>query len=339
MFIIDESTIIKSPRAARTKICLRLSRMAALKRILTGSPTSGSLSDVWAQFEFLEPGLLGYSTFKSFQARYCVLREITVARGRTQVIEVGPKNIEELRESLKLHSIRRRKRDCLDLPEKLYDKVEVELTPDQLKAYTEMKRHAMTEIEGAEITTKIVITQVMRMHQIICGHITTDDGRIMEIPNNRVQALQDIIERSGERGIVIWCSYRPDVSAVVTMLRKAFPDEKIAEWHGGIPQEKREEGENLFQSGKARFMVATQTAGGRGRTWTAGNLVIYYSNNYDLELREQSEDRTHRIGQTGTVLYIDMVAPGTIDEKIIDSLREKKNIVRTVLHDGIHRWI
>jgi SWI/SNF-related matrix-associated actin-dependent regulator 1 of chromatin subfamily A len=103
--------------------------------------------------------------------------------------------------------------------------------------------------------------------------------------------------------------------------------------------DKREEGESLFQAKKARFMVATQSAGGRGRTWTAGNLVIYYSNNYSLELREQSEDRTHRIGQTGTVLYVDLVATGTVDENIITSLRQSKSIVRAVLEDGIERWI
>jgi SNF2 family DNA or RNA helicase len=177
MFVIDESTIIKSPKALRTKTCLRLSRLAVLRRILTGSPTSGSLSDVWAQFEFLEPGLLGFSTFRAFQARYCVLREITGGNGRTITIEVGPKNIEELRDSLKLHSTRRRKKDCLDLPPKMFEKVEVELTEDQLRAYSEMKRHAMTEFEGAEVTTQIVVTQLMRMHQIVCGHITTDDGR------------------------------------------------------------------------------------------------------------------------------------------------------------------
>lgn len=101
----------------------------------------------------------------------------------------------------------------------------------------------------------------------------------------------------------------------------------------------REAGEAAFQAGEKRFLVATQSAGAKGRTWTRGTLVIYYTNSYDLELREQSEDRTHRIGQTGSVTYVDLITHGTVEEKIVTALRNKKNVARLIQEDGFSQWI
>lgn len=338
MMVIDESTVIKDPKSKRTKMMLKLRDYAKMRRILTGSPSTGSLSDVWAQFEFLQSGCLGYKYFTSFQYHFCELREMHIGN-RTIKSEVGPKNIEELRELLKGHSIRKRKSECLDLPEKVYERVEVELTEEQERAYKEMKSSAMTVVRGQEVTTQIVVTQLMRLHQIVCGHVTADDKRVLHLKTRRLEALVDVIRRSGEKSAIIWCCYRPEVALIMETLQKEFGEGCAVEWTGGVDNDGREEAERKFQNKQARFMVATQSAGARGRTWTAATLVVYYTNGYDLELREQSEDRAHRIGQTGTVTYVDLVSPNTIEDRIVKALRAKRNVVKTVLQDGLSVWI
>lgn len=341
MMVIDESTVIKNPTAVRTKKCIDLARLAKYRRILTGSPSTGSLADLWSQFEFLGPGrsMLGQRLFSLFRARYCVLKEM-ILPGRTVPIkvEVGSQNVEELAEIVAQHSFRRRKEQCLDLPEKVYMRREVELTEEQKKAYTELRRHAMTVIrDGGEVTTQIVMTQLMRMHQVVCGHIKTDDGRLIQLDSNRLRELEQIVGETDE-SIVIWAMYRPDAELIAATLKKRYGESSVAEWHGGIPQADREAGELDFQAGRRRFMVST-SAGARGRTWTRATLVIYYANSHDLEVRQQSEDRTHRIGTVGTVTYIDMVVPGTVDEKIIEALRDKRDIASAVLREGLTAWI
>lgn len=338
MMTIDESTIIKNPSAERTKACLRLASLAEYRRILAGRGSTGSLSDFYTQFEFLGPGqrLLGFSNFTTFRARYCQLREMYVG-GRTIKTEIGPQNVEELATRLAKHSFRRTKKQCLDLPEKQYVPWPVTLTEEQARVYADLKKTAMAELRGAEVTTDIVMTQLMRMHQVICGHVKTDDGRILRLESNRLAEVERILEDTDEQA-VIWAAYRPDADLLAARLRELYGADSVSEWHGGVKQQDRERGETEFQAGRARFMVST-SAGARGRTWTAATLVIYYSNSYDLDVREQSEDRTHRIGTVGTVTYVDLVCRGTLDEKIIAALRGKRDVVRAVLRDGPEAWI
>jgi len=341
MIAIDESTLVKNPQSHRTKICLRLRRLATMRRILTGSLVTSSQSDAWAQFEFLSrPGqnLLGYHKFSVFRARFCDLREIFVG-GRSVKVEKGPRNTSELAEIVARHSFRRRKKDCLDLEPKQYRRREVELTDEQKKVYRDLRTSAMAVLrDGSEVTTEIVMTQLMRMHQVVCGHVTTDDRRVMRLQSNRLRALLEIVDATSE-SVVIWCGYRPDADYVAQELRRLYGEDSVSEWTGAHSMGAREAMETEFQEGRRRFMVATQSAGARGRTWTTGTCVIYYSNSTSLELREQSEDRTHRIGTVGTVVYWDIVAPGTPDEKIISTLRSHKQVAQAVMGDGLEAWI
>jgi SNF2 family DNA or RNA helicase len=345
MMIVDESTTIKTPRAQRTKLLHKLAQITEMRRIMTGSPSTGSQSDLWAQFHFLRPtsNPLGYNHFTTFQARYNKLVAIRV-NGHTVNKEAGPANTEELQRTVSLHSFRRRKVDCLDLPPKEYQRWEVELTEEQRTVYKELRQFAIAKIDvdylhvKPQVSTELVVTQLMRMHSVVCGHIKTDDGVIRRLHSNRMAAVADIVGATDEQ-VVIWCHWRTDAAIVASGLRKIYGENTVAEWHGGIDIKQREQYENEFQGGKRHFMVATDAAGARGRTWTAATLVIYYSNGYDWELREQSEDRTHRIGTVGTVTYVDIVAPGTVDEKILNALRTKRNIARSVVADGLEAWI
>jgi Mesyanzhinovviridae DNA helicase len=345
MMIMDESTVIKDHKAKRSKLLIKgnatrpaLATLAAMRRIMTGSPSTGSQSDLWAQFEFLRPrnNPLGYTNFTVFQARFNKLAIMNMGRYSFKK-EVGPANTDELQRLVGMHSYRRRKEECLDLPPKVYMPWEVQLTEEQMTVYKELRQFAMAKVQGHEASTELVVTQLMRMHQVICGHIRTDDGIVRKLSSNRFAAVEQIISGTDEQ-VVIWCHYRPDAALVAGELRKIYGENSVGEWHGGNTTT-REQHEADFQAGRRRFLVATDQSGARGRTWTAGTLVIYYSNGYDWEIREQSEDRTHRIGTVGTVTYVDLIARGTTDEKIIRALREKRNIAAAVVNDGLGAWI
>ena len=247
----------------------------------------------------------------------------------------------ELSDILDKFSYRVLKEDCLDLPEKVFTKRLVELTPEQDKAYKQMKQMALAMLDNGEVMTTVnVMTQLMRLHQITCGHFKADDGTTTALKNNRMDALLQLLEETDGK-VIIWANYREDIKNIVAALKKAYGDASTVEYHGGVDPTLRQENIALFQekNGPTRYFVGNAQTGGYGITLTAANTVIYYSNNYDLEKRLQSEDRAHRIGQTGSVTYIDLVAEKTIDERIIKSLKSKVNIANEIMGEDIKDWI
>ena len=188
LMAIDESTTIKNPNAKRTKAIVSLGLNAKYKRILTGSPVTKSPLDLYKQCEFLDPWLLGHNSYYTFRTRYANMR-LANFNGRSVQIVTGYKNLSELSEKLKPFSYRVLKDDCLDLPPKTFMKRIVQLTPDQRKIYQQMKQTALAEMNGKMTTTATVLTQLMRLHQITCGHFKADDGTVQEIENNRIKAV------------------------------------------------------------------------------------------------------------------------------------------------------
>ena len=332
MFIIDESTTIKNPDAKRTMSCVRLGKYAHYRRILTGSPVTKSPLDLYSQCMFLNPALLGFSSFYSFRARYADLVEKR-GHGRTFKFVTGYKNMDELNELLNKFSHRVLKRDCLDLPEKIYLKRTIEMTPEQQKAYKELQRFAVTLLKNQKtVTINHVITQIIRLHQISCGFTVTDDGITTEIPSKRLLELSSILEETDGK-VIIWANYRYDIQRIEKLLKETYGDDSVGVYYGGVEQSERERVIDEFQNPDSplRFFVGNTQTGGYGITLTAASTVIYYSNNYDLEKRLQSEDRAHRIGQTNKVTYIDIVCEKTVDEKIVKALRKKQSIANLVL--------
>ena len=260
--------------------------------------------------------------------------------GRRVQIVGSYRRLPELTEKLEKFSYRVLKEDCLDLPPKVFTKRIIELTDEQKKVYAQMKREAVAELEGKVMSTMNVMTQLMRLHQVTCGHFKADDDTITEIKNNRIDSLLELLEET-EGKVIIWANYRADIKNIVAALKKAYGDASTVEYHGGVDPTLRQENIALFQekNGPTRYFVGNAQTGGYGITLTAANTVVYYSNNYDLEKRLQSEDRAHRIGQTGSVTYIDLVAEKTIDERIIKSLKSKVNIANEIMGEDIKDWI
>ena len=210
LMAIDESTTIKNPNAKRTKSILALGKEATYRRILTGSPVTKSPLDLYKQCEFLDEYLLDHSSYYTFRTRYAVMRK-AMFNGRSVEIVVGYKNLGELSDKLKPFSYRVLKDDCLDLPKKTFMKRIVQLTPDQKKLYLQMKQLALAQMDGKIMTTATVLTQLMRLQQITCGHFTADDGTIKEVDSNRLPELMNVLEEV-EGKAIIWANYQRDVS-------------------------------------------------------------------------------------------------------------------------------
>jgi len=338
LMCIDESTTIKNPKAKRTKNIISLAPRAQYRRILTGSPVTKNPLDLYSQCEFLNEEHLDFTSYYAFRNRYAEMKTMHVA-GRSIQIVSHFKNLEELAEQLKTFSYRVLKEDCLDLPDKIYMKREIELSPEQKKVYKQMKEEALATLNGKQITTMTVLTQLMRLQQITCGHFVADDGTTQEIKSNRLSELMDILDEV-EGKAIIWAHWQKDVQTIKQALIKKYGPGSVVDYYGLTPQDERQANIRKFQDDpKYRFFVGTPSTGGYGITLTAANTVIYYSNGYDLEKRLQSEDRAHRIGQKKAVTYVDILAEETVDEKIVKSLRKKINIASKVMGEELKSWI
>ena len=336
---IDESTTIKTPTAKRTKAILTLGGLAKYRRILTGSPVTKSPLDLYTQCGFLNEELLGFTSYYTFRNRYAVMRNANFGGRRVQLV-AGYQRLDELAKILKPFSDRVLKENCLDLPEKTYIERQVELTDEQKKTYETMKSAALASLKGKMATAPHVLTQLMRLHQITCGHLKNDDDTITEIKNNRIVSLLELLEET-EGKAIIWANYVYDINQIVKAISKKYGEDSIVQYYGAIPAEHRQKNIEKFQdpNSPARFFVGNPQTGGYGITLTAANNVIYYSNGYDLEKRLQSEDRAHRIGQKKAVTYVDLIAPKTVDEKIRKALRKKINIATEVMGEELREWI
>jgi SNF2 family DNA or RNA helicase len=339
LMAIDESTTIKNPGAIRTKTIIGLGDKVSYKRILTGSPVTKSPLDLFTQCYFLDPWLLDHQSYYTFKTRYAITKQINVS-GRMVHIVVGYRNIGELSDKLKPFSHRVLKDDCLDLPPKTYMKRTIQLSEEQSKVYKQMKEIALATLNGKMITTVNVITQLMRLHQITCGHFKSDDGVTQTLKSNRLDELMDVLSEM-EGKAVIWAHYRYDIEVIVEAIKKEYGDKSVVTYYGDTSTDDRQKAIKLIQDPESpvRFIVGTPQTGGYGITLTGASTMIYYSNGYDLEKRQQSEARIDRIGQTKNMTYIDIIAEGTIDEKIVKALRTKVNIATEVMGEELKDWI
>ena len=340
MMAIDESTTIKTPTANRTRNIISLKPLTKYRRILTGSPITNSPLDLFSQAVFLDNYILGFDSFWAYRAHYCIMKTMNLG-SRSVTVPIGPnkRTLPELEEKIKKFSERVLKDDCLDLPKKTYVTREIELTGIQRKLYNEMRKYALSQLDGKVCSTSTVMVQLLRLHQISCGYHPNDDGTVQELPCNRLTELMDILwELSGKA--VIWSYYQKDVERIIQEIKKQFGEESVVDYYGLTPQNERQQNIEKFQNNpKCRFFVGTTQTGGYGITLTAASTMIYYSNGYDLEKRLQSEARIDRIGQTKPMTYIDLVAEDTIDNKVQKALRTKMNIASDVMGEELKQWI
>lgn len=343
----DESTSGKNHAAQRTKYLNRvLAPMAPARRIMTGLLAPRSPMDVYSQFEFLDWRILGFKSFFAFRARYAVTKKMSFGGGRPVDIIVGFRNQEELQRKIAAYSYRVLKKDCLDLEPKVYTIWEVQPTDEQRRLYNEMKNFATAAIgEASHVTATIVIAQITRMHQILCGHVRDELGNMHEVPTNRLNELVKILD--GHEGkAIIWTHYAEALHQIVEKLKTYYArdgekrnEDVVASFYGGNRGTRHLDEKRFLNDPNCRFMVATPGAGGKGNTWVVADLVVYYSNGDNLEHRDQSEDRAHRKGQTRRVTYVDMMVPNSVEMKIVKSMRKKIDMYTVITGENYREWL
>ena len=339
IMVIDESTTIKNPKAKRTKNILALRWRAHKRRILTGSPVTKSPLDLYTQCAFLDPALLGFKSYYAFRNRYCTFDEVYISRGEAIMVPDGYTNLEELEEKLKGFSTRVTKDECLDIPDKIYQKREVIISGDQRRVYDRLRREALAKFENETISVHNQLTEILRLHQVANGYVKSDDGEILQFNNEKLKALLEILEETDQK-VIIYATYVHNINEIIAALNDKYGTESVVSIYGQTEQQDRMLAVDRFQKDfKCRFLVGNPSTAGYGLTLTAAKYVIYYSNNYNLEVRLQSEDRAHRIGQTKNVVYIDIMAKDTIDEKIVKALKRKIQLSAQTLGDKAKDWL
>ena len=340
LLAVDESTTIKTQSAGRTKNIVKVARLAKYRRILTGSPVTKNPMDLYSQCAFLDEDLLGFASYYAYKARYAIeVKRHTSTHAFPHI--VGFRNLDELSRKLAFFSFRVLKEDCLDLPAKIYSPRYIELTKEQEKAYNDLATFAITQLEGQTLTVNNTMTMLLRLHQITCGYLPTDDGQpSIPLKNNRMDELMNVLEET-EGKVIIWANYRQSIFDIKDALAKKFGDDSVETYFGDTKDQDRQEIVRKFQDPESpvRFFVANQQTGGYGLTLTAAHTVVYFSNNYDLEKRIQSEDRAHRIGQKNNVTYIDIICENTVDENIVASLRNKIDLASQSLGETLKEWL
>ena len=348
LFAVDESSKIKTPGARRTKRLWALGKKGYYRRILTGTPVTNSPLDLYAQFRFLNHKYLGFSNFYSFKHHYAEWRtEKNWKADKDYEVCTGFKNIDELTDRLDQVAFRVTKKECLDLPEKVYTRRFVAMSDEQRKIYTKLRDDSLLALKDEEFRVTNVLTRMLRLQQVLGGWVPDMDNPgtvepIFDDPkkNPRIKAIIDVAEESSSK-VIIWARFRSEIVAITNILNSVYGQGTAVSFYGDVKTADRNEAIDSFQDedSKVRFFVAQQHSGGYGLTLTAASYVIYYSNDFSLEARLQSEDRCHRIGQKNPVTYIDLECLGTIDTRIINTLREKKKLADTITRDDPSTWL
>lgn len=347
LICVDESPVIKNHIAQRTKVIQQLGGLAPYRRIMSGLVTPNSPMDLFSQFEFLNWRILGQRNFFAYRSKYAILKTLDAPKGnpdeppgKKRKFIVGFRNQSELRARIEPFSYRKLKEECLDLPPKIYMPIRyVDLTNEQMRVYREMRDTAYSRLEaGGTVSAGLAITMMLRLHQIVCGFVTDDEGKVRALENNRTRAVLEVLAEH-QRKAVIWTCYDACVRDLIDKIGKEYGPHSVAAFWGGNKSTRGEDERRFKGDPECRFMVSTQAAGGRGNTWVCADLAVYHASTHNLEHRAQSEDRTHRDGQTLSAVYQDLVTPDTVDMPILHALRKKINMAAEITGDNWKQWV
>lgn len=348
MAVVDESTRIKTPGIKTSKRCHGMRKHVKYARILTGTPITKSPLDAYSQFMFLGWQYLGFTNFWPFKNRYAEWerRIIEHKDGRTSdFLQLkGFCHLEELQENIAKCSFRVLKKDCLDLPEKTYLRRLHEMEPEQKRIYNRIQEEALIEIQNETVSVKNILVKLLRLQQVIGGFVPADkEGNVESIFENpehnpRVKSLLNLIEENGQAKMIIWARFRAEIEMITKLLNKLYPG-RACSFYGGTKKDDREAAIDGFMGDRFDWFVANQQSGGYGLTLTAASYAAYYSNDYSLERRLQSEDRIHRIGQNWPCTYIDFEVEGTQDTRIIEAYLAKKELADLITGDDPVNWL
>lgn len=346
--IVDESNLVKNPKAIRTERIIKLAEKCKYKLILNGTPVSRNEADMFAQWYILDWRILGYKSFWGFANNHLEYKKIILPNGREVVTDqvVRVLNIDYLAEKIAPYTYQILKSECLDIPAKHYYRREFYLTPEQQSAYKITKEKYLESVE--EIKPETIYKLFTALQHTVSGQrvITSPDVSMQTVPifenfleNPRIQKLAEIIDNDLKLDkCIIFAKYQAEIDTIAELLNAKGKSYKI--FTGKVTQKERQENINAFRD-SAQFLLANKSCGAYGLNLQFCHNIIYYSNDFDLATRLQSEDRVHRIGQTQEVNIYDIFAPDTIDEFIVNCLWRKENMVdafKSEIKRAKHKW-
>lgn len=320
-FIIDESHRIKNYGAETTKAMVKLRKYVAYRRVLTGTPIAKNLADIWSQMMFLDPKIIGIDTMAVFKARFCIMG------GYENRTIVESKNIEEFYRLIAPHAYRLTKAEATDLPPKMYSKYKYVMDKKTQAKYDDMKHSYMMQIDAGTIEAKNHLSCVIKLQQLLSGFITLDlkNHTIEMVSMQRAEIVVDMLNQIGGQ-CIIWCAFIPDIHILKPFIEKQTGEEValLANYRD-------------YTQRKTKYTLLNPTSGGTGLNLqfsTAGdNNAIYYNNTERSLPRWQSEDRIWRTGMGGTAQIWDIVAHKSVDQGVLNNLKEKKDLADLVLDD------
>lgn len=314
------------------------------KAWLVSPPGQPNAEPVWVAKQYARRGeKAGGEAFEFFVSDWLAkergLVEADKNSNRGVDIVVGYKNQEELARKIAAASYRVLKSDVLDLPPKIWMFRDVDMTDEQARMYEQMRKHATTELNGRHVTAEMKMHQIRMLHEMLCGHVKDEEKGILDIPSNRVNVVMEIIEDTSEK-VIIWAPYPRFLEKITAALKTAYGERSTVTFWGATGDNDRIDAKHRIQrADDTRFIVANQSVGGEGNTWTASNLTIFAANSRKNKDRQQSEDRPHRSGQTRSVTYVDLRVRGTVDERWVLSIRNKMNLADALNGDAWREWL
>jgi SNF2 family DNA or RNA helicase len=338
--VIDESHTIKNIKSIRTKAALKLGLNSLYNRIASGTPITNNLLDIFAPCKFLSPSeaLLGHTNIFTFKKEFCNTIERKTNAGAKFSIITGFKNEDRLKTRLQQFASVVKKIDCLDLPPKVYSTLYVELTAEQKKYYNMAVKESLIEINTAlqkGVSEQLVIanalTRMGKLHQITCGHIIDSAKNVIPLDNNRGDALVDFFEADLQRKIVVFRHFKHDEEIIKSSCDKCYEQGYIV--YKGNP----EEIQKFREDESKKVFIASLHTGSEGITLTNASTMLFFSNNFSLKSRLQAEDRIHRKGQLEKCTYTDLITDTPIELKILQALKDKKNIADSIIKSDLHK--
>ena len=317
MIIVDESSYIKGHASLRSMRIIEIGKHTRYRLLLTGTPISQGVEDLFAQMRFLSEDILGYRSFYSFARAHLEYSD------KYPGLILRAHGLEDLTAKIAPYTYQITKEDCLDLPDKIYDRIYFGLTKEQRNAYEQAKDEILSGILD-EIFPDYVIFQLFTALQQIVSGFWNHKGEWLAFPHERINALNMVIGgiSEGEK-VIIWCKYVESLRQISAALPRP------ALYYGELSENQRADELERFRGNDCRFLVATQATGGHGLTLNEAHYHIFYENEFKYSHRIQAEDRSHRIGQTKPVTYIDIVANAGIDQRIQKALGKKEDVVRS----------
>lgn len=355
----DETTFISGHKAQRSLYAVELAKAAAYRYALTGTPAAEGPMNLYMQFEYLDPNIIGIGDFLAFRNRYAIMggfmRPVGNSGKKVPTQIVGYQDLDELTGIIAPHSFQVLKKDAYDLPPKRYKRHEVQITDAQRAMYRKVKSEGvLAQRDGSEMILQNVLEVALRLHQITGGYgVTPREHRYMGLDKDRkpiekvktiyepyaivtpdknpkIQELLAVTDEAKHKQGIIWVVYQHEIAAITEQLR--LRKLRIGELHGKIAERDRQPMVNEFNKGNLQWVVANAATGGMGFPMMASEVNIFYNNTFKNIDRAQAEDRAYGDGQTKSGIWIDIIGNKTVDALIMAALAQKQDLSDFIKH-------